>query len=78
MTHKNLITDPRIKEQVEVILNRKSYKCWKTNKVCFNKQGVMSAKAYQENKEHIKLYIYKCSFCRSWHLTKQKNNDILN
>lgn len=78
MPHKNLITDPAIKKQVDIIFNRKSYKCWKVNKVCYTKQGVKLTKAYEEKIQGIKLYIYKCTFCHSYHLTKLKNNFIIN
>lgn len=73
MGHKNLISDRRFKEQIEIILNRKPTKCWKMKKVRYNREGVESAKTFQEKETGIKLYIYKCFFCKNWHLSSHKN-----
>jgi hypothetical protein len=76
MAHKNLITDRSIWEQTEIAIHRKSSKCWATKKTRFDKVGAENSRLFEEKENQIRLYIYKCKLCKSYHLTKQKSNIV--
>lgn len=72
MAHKNLLSDRRIKNYAESYLYRKPSKCWAMKKVRFTQKEIAEEAAINAEKaDHIKLYVYKCRACHSWHLTKE-------
>lgn len=73
MSHKNLISDPSVKKQIEILEDRKIQKCPIFNKVSYKtRQAAKKAAQYQSNIQNIDLYEYFCFHCNSWHLTKEK------